>query len=177
MSERLRSSSSRSSLSIEAPNRSLQTLPFHTVSNVWSLSPAAGWGVEHRDLPCVAQKPSVHVRLKQRQPASDWTITDNSSTDLCAFSFHVIHRNSPLKAVLPGGILQRQSGLLCFWQTNEMFLWCRQYRSHRTLLQYHELHHECVVAWDFCGAHHFLWHMAANVFRRYWMALLSAASL
>lgn len=51
MSERLRSSSSRSSLSIEAPNRSLQTLPFRTVSNVWSLSPAAGWGVEHRD-PC-----------------------------------------------------------------------------------------------------------------------------
>ncbi len=50
MSERLRSSSSRSSLSIEAPNRSLQTLPFRTVSNVWSLSPAAGWGVEHRDL-------------------------------------------------------------------------------------------------------------------------------
>lgn len=50
MSERLRSSSSRSSLSIEAPNRSLQTLPFHMVSNVWSLSPAAGWGVEHRDL-------------------------------------------------------------------------------------------------------------------------------
>lgn len=50
MSERLRSSSSRSSLSIEAPNQSLQTLPFRAVSNVWSLSPAAGWGAKHRDL-------------------------------------------------------------------------------------------------------------------------------
>lgn len=50
MSERLRSSSSRSSLSIENPNQSRQTLPFRAVSNVWSLSPAVGWGAKHRDL-------------------------------------------------------------------------------------------------------------------------------
>lgn len=42
---------------------------------------------------CAAQKPSVPVRLEHRQPASDWTITDNSSADLRAISFHVIHWN------------------------------------------------------------------------------------
>lgn len=69
MSERLRSSSSRSSLRIEAPNQSLQTLPFRAVSNVWSLSPAAAWGAEHRDLWSSEAQCSCQTRA---QTACEW---------------------------------------------------------------------------------------------------------
>ncbi len=175
MSERLRSSSSRSSLSIETPNRSLQTLPFHTVSNVWSLSPAAGWGVEHRDL-CSSEAQCSCQTVANT--AREWLNNHRQLQQRLTRNFISCYTS---KFTPQGSSSWRDSAeafRLVVFLTNEWNVCLtRQYQSHRALLQYHGLHHEYVVAWDFCGACHFLWHMAANVFHRYWMALLSAASL
>lgn len=122
MSERLRSSSSRSSLSIEAPNRSLQTLALHAVSNVWSLSPAAGWEEEHRD-PSGSEAQCFCQTVAQR--ACEWLNNPRLSRRL---TFHFVScytSKSHLQALLAW-----DSTALDFIKWNEMFLRCSQYRTH-----------------------------------------------